>query len=149
MLTAAILAVGGDEERLARTLASLMPAVLEGFLREAAVVDGSRSPGPALIADHAGCALVPDLRAAAQAARCDWLLILEAGARLEEGWVEAARGHVATSRRPARFAARGGLLSRIFRPGPPFRRGLLVRREEAMARGEAGLARLWAVRLGA
>ncbi|HEV7254804.1 MAG TPA: hypothetical protein VGN97_17115 [Mesorhizobium sp.] len=149
MLTAVILAGEGDEERLARTLVSLIPAVLEGFLRDAAVVDGGGAAGLADVADHAGCAFVPDLRTAAETARSDWLLILEAGARLEEPWAGAVRDHIAGSRRPARFRVGGGLLARLLRRGAPFRRGLLVRREEALVKGQAGLARVRAARLGA
>lgn len=147
MLTAAILAREGDEERLARTLAALVPAVLDSFLREAMVVDGGGAPGLMLVADHAGCALVPDLRAAAETARGEWLLILEAGARLEEPWVEVARNHIAATRQPASFKLRERLLPRLFRRGAPFRHGLLVRREEVLAKGEAGLAGVRTVRL--
>lgn len=149
MLTAVILAVDGDEERLGRTLASLVPGVLDGLVRDAIVVDGGRSAGLALVADHAGCGTAPDLAAGVAAAKGEWLLIVRAGARPQNGWGDAVREHLAGSRRPARFRASGGLLARLFRRAAPFGAGLLLRREEALAAGGTGLARMRAVPLEA
>jgi rSAM/selenodomain-associated transferase 2 len=85
------------ERTLGPTLGTLVPAVVEGVVREAIVVDGGSTDETCIIADAAGTQLVhsprgrgTQLDAGAAAARGDWLLFLHADTVLEPGWAEEA-----------------------------------------------------------
>lgn len=152
MISVVIQAGAGDEERLARTLASLVPAAVEGAVREAIVVNEDRAGEVARVADHAGCRVAASLAAAVEAARGDWLLLLEPGARLLEGWSEVALAHVGQGGKPARLArdasVRISLRQRLRARGRPLARGLLIARREASSLG-GGMTRLRLVTLPA
>lgn len=98
MLTV-VIATSNDEERLAYTLAALVPAAAEGFVREVIVADAGSSDATTAVADATGCVLIVGQgtvgerlhRAAEQASRGDWLLFLPPGAVLESRW-EAEAG---------------------------------------------------------
>lgn len=92
------------ERTLAATLAALVPAAIEGFVREVIVVDGGSRDATLRVADAAGCTMLPaprgrgaQLAAGAAAARCDWLLFLHADTVLDEDWVGAARRFIAAA----------------------------------------------------
>lgn len=95
-----------DEDGLAKTLASLVSGAVEGLVREVIVCDLGSSDGTEMVAEHAGCVFLPGVRSedAVARARSDWVLMLEPGARLVPGWVEAAREHVAVAESPAIFS---------------------------------------------
>jgi rSAM/selenodomain-associated transferase 2 len=85
------------EQTLAPTLAALVPAVVDGIVQEAIIVDGGSSDGTAIIADAAGAKFLhaprgsgSQLQAGAAAARGDWLLFLQADTMLEPGWADEA-----------------------------------------------------------
>jgi rSAM/selenodomain-associated transferase 2 len=97
------------ERTLAPTLAALVPAVVEGIVQEAIVVDGGSTDETRVIAEAAGTVLIEaprgrgsQLEAGASQARADWLLFLHADTVLEPGWAEEAQsfmGRVASGRR--------------------------------------------------
>ena len=140
---------GADDQRLATTLATLVPGAVEGVVREVVLVDRGMGPDAWTVADHAGCRVVaPDeFRHAIVGARGDWLLFLEPGARLLPGWMEAVIGHAEAAAlgrgvlEPARFRrARGdrpGLLGRLRQIRTALAEGFLVRKTQGI-----GLARL-------
>ena len=142
MLSVVIATKDGDEERLAHTLASLVPAAVEGVLREVVVSAPEGAPGVHAVAEHAGCRLAGSLSAAVGAAKGEWLLFLEPGARLREGWSESALAHASARSGPARFTAEASGWRRWARrlAGRKRRlaRGLLIRRAEAAAAVEEG-----------
>lgn len=81
------------EATLALTLAALVPAAVDGLVREVIVVDGGSSDRTLAIVDSAGADLLqsnagrgPQLAAGAQRARARWLLFLHADTVLEPGW---------------------------------------------------------------
>ncbi|MGH6736435.1 MAG: TIGR04283 family arsenosugar biosynthesis glycosyltransferase [Methyloceanibacter sp.] len=83
---------------LVHTLASLVPAVVEGVVQEAIVADGGSTDETCAIADAAGTHLVvaprgrgTQLNAGAAIARGDWLLFLHADTVLEPGWIAEAQ----------------------------------------------------------
>jgi rSAM/selenodomain-associated transferase 2 len=85
------------EARLPQTLTALVPAALEGFVREVVVVDGGSEDKTCEIADHAGAEVITappnrgaQLRAGANAARHPWLLFLNADTVLDAGWEREA-----------------------------------------------------------
>jgi glycosyltransferase involved in cell wall biosynthesis len=146
-----------DEERLARTLASLVGGAVEGVVREVMVCDRGSTDQTGLVADHAGCLWLEhaDLAAGIRRARGDWLLLVEPGARLIAGWPEPVMRHTAEAVGPARFTrSRAGaphLLSRLFSARRPLADGLVISKRQAAALvakggGAAALARRFGVR---
>jgi hypothetical protein len=154
MLTAIILA-GNDVEALEATLASLVPAVAEGVVRDAVVIDCSMGEGVRSLADAAGTRYAPaeagdagstSWRRGADLARGAWLFLLAAGDVPERGWaVEAERfvmsaGHSDTaSSRAARFRREAsGFRERLYRLArrwpsrPVIEPGLIVPRTVAL-----------------
>jgi rSAM/selenodomain-associated transferase 2 len=86
------------EERLAACLTALVPAVVEGLIREVTLVDGGSIDRTLKIADQAGVDVMSSepgrgvqLKAGARRARQPWLLFLHADCVLSTGWdVEVA-----------------------------------------------------------
>lgn len=85
------------EAYLARCLTALVPAAVDGVVREVVVVDGGSSDATATIADDAGANFVKaergrglQLAAGAAAAKSRWLLFLHADTVLQPGWEEEA-----------------------------------------------------------
>lgn len=128
-----------DEEGLARTLATLVHAVVEGAVRDVVVCDLGSTDQTHYVAEHAGCHFLAagGIGAGIAAARSDWLLVLEPGARLLDGWIDDARAHVNRATLPARFsrsrADRPPFLARMFGPGRPLEQGLLIGKRQAAA----------------
>jgi rSAM/selenodomain-associated transferase 2 len=103
------------ETTLGPTLAALVPAVVDGIIQEAILVDGGSTDDTCVIAAAAGTRLIRtklgrgmQLQAGATAARGDWLLFLHADTVLEPGWAEEAEAFielVMTGRRAQAAAA--------------------------------------------
>jgi rSAM/selenodomain-associated transferase 2 len=103
------------DETLASTLAALVPAAVEGLVREVVIVDGGSSDRTQAIAEGMGARwlMAPrgrgaQLAAGACAAGCAWLLFLHADTVLEPGWIQEAGSFIdqverATTRRAAAF----------------------------------------------
>ncbi len=86
------------ERTLAHTLTALVPAVVDGIVQEAILVDGGSTDDTRAIAEAAGTHLVvapagrgSQLEAGASHAKGDWLLFLHADTVLEPGWAEEAQ----------------------------------------------------------
>ena len=84
---------------LAATLTALVPAFVDGVVREVIVVDGGSRDETLAIADAAGARIFEaetgrglQLRAGGCEARGDWLLFLHADTTLEPGWHSEAAG---------------------------------------------------------
>lgn len=97
-------------ESLAAALAALVPAAVEGIIREVVIVDGGSTDVTARIAEESGAVLLrsapgrgTQLRQGACCARSDWLLFLHADTILEPGWereVSALMARVGAGDRP-------------------------------------------------
>jgi rSAM/selenodomain-associated transferase 2 len=81
------------EASLVRTLAALVPAAVDGLVKEVIVIDGGSSDGTARIAEEAGARFVVrsggrgyQLLAGAQRAGFPWLLFLHADTVLAADW---------------------------------------------------------------
>jgi rSAM/selenodomain-associated transferase 2 len=103
------------EATLVHTLASLVPAVVDGLVQEAIIVDGGSTDATFAIAEAAGARFMraergrgSQLDAGANAARGDWFLFLHGDTVLEPGWEEAVWSfteRVDMGRRPQAVAA--------------------------------------------
>lgn len=123
------------EELLARTLASLVGGAVEGVVREVIVCDRGSSDRTRDVAGQTGCLFLPDagIGAGIEKARGEWLLLLEPGARLVDGWIEAVLAHVGDEAGPACFRqARQPFLKRLFGRRRPLARGLVIARGQAL-----------------
>ena len=132
-MISAVLATHNEARRLGETLAALVPAAVDGLVRQVIIADAGSTDATLEIADDAGATIVAgDLLAGVRAAKEDWLLVLDPGARLTPGWDAVARVHAASGTGPAviRVGPRKGLLS-LIAPAPVA--GLLLRRTEVLA----------------
>ena len=85
------------ERTLALTLSALVPAAVDGIVRQVIVVDGGSTDATAKVADIAGADVVTSapgrggqLAQGAAAARFPWLLFLNADTVLQDGWERSA-----------------------------------------------------------
>jgi len=97
---------------LPRTLAPLVDGVAHGIVRQVICADGGSGDGTTDIADAAGCDLVTSeggrgkqIRAAVPGAKGKYLFILDPGAELRAGWIEAAEAFCATLQSRIKAAA--------------------------------------------
>lgn len=89
-----------EADLLPLTLAALVPAAVDGLVREVIVSDGGSTDATLEIAEEAGARLVTSakgrgaqLAAACALAKGPWLLILHADTRLAIGWETIALSH--------------------------------------------------------
>lgn len=128
-----------DEEGLARTLASLIGGAVEGLVREVIVCDMGSSDQTHYVAEHAGCHYLTQggIGAGIRRAKGDWLLLLEPGARLADGWIAEVGTHIARQTMAARFSrsrsARTPFLSRVLSRNRALAEGLLISAGQASA----------------
>ncbi|MET3667568.1 cell wall biosynthesis glycosyltransferase [Caulobacter sp. 1776] len=128
-----VLVASEDLPGLAAQMAMLVPAAVDGLVKEVILV-GSGEPGVEALAEDSGARLVTTsddigarLSAGAAVARGDWILTLRSAPALREGWREPIEKHLAGGAgAPACLTAPGGLLSKL----SPRLHGVLVRRLE-------------------
>ncbi len=96
MISVIIPALNAEAE-LAATLTALVPAAVDGIIREVIVVDGGSKDRTRQIADQSGATIVEaapgrggQLAQGAAKARFPWLLFVHADTALEEGWEREA-----------------------------------------------------------
>jgi len=138
MMLSVLIETRNDEEGLARTLASLIGGAVEGVVRDVIVCDTGSTDQTHRVAEHAGCQYVTGgIAAGIRQAKGDWLLLVEPGARLVEGWIDAVVAHTARQTMPARFSrARGSrtpFLARVFSGNRALADGLLISKLQATA----------------
>ncbi|MCG6113794.1 MAG: glycosyltransferase [Mesorhizobium sp.] len=136
-----------DEDALARTLASLVSASVDGVVREVIICDAGSTDRTHLVADHTGCQfLTGGLSAGIRQARSDWLMFLRPGTRLADGWTAELIEHIARGGGPARFTrsrmSRPPILSRLFGLKRNRFDGLVIEkaRAQSLARGDEDAA---------
>lgn len=128
-----------DEEQLARTLATLVGGAVEGIVQEVIVCDRGSSDQTDKVAEHAGCVWLPDtdIMTAVSGAKGGWLLFLQPGARLLDGWTDTTVVHMEKAKMPARFsrsrAHRQPFLSRLLVRPKALAQGLLIPKARALA----------------
>ena len=117
-----IIATNDSERALVPTLAALVPGATAGVVREVIVTDGGSRDQTEQVADIAGCRFLSSaaprgirLKAAADAARGDWLMFLEPGLVPGPTWIDetiAFTDAAGEAPRAAVFRREGGALRR-------------------------------------
>jgi hypothetical protein len=101
-MISAVIRAGGDGEALGATITALVPAVADGVLRDAVIVDECGNAGIDEIADAAGTHYLKlsageDVwRRGANAVKGPWLLLIAAGDLPEPAWAVAAERFIRT-----------------------------------------------------
>lgn len=133
-----------QENALAVTLATLVQGAVDGLVAEVVILDRGSRDGTAKLADAAGCKFLenPDLREVVRAARGDWLLLIEPGARPLLGWVDHIGQHLAAGRQAARMRPsreyRLPFLARMRRRTSALEHGVLIPKRQAIANARPG-----------
>jgi hypothetical protein len=133
-----------NEPELAYTLSVLVSGAVDGVVSEVIVLDKGSKDGTARLADAAGCKYLQSwtLTDTVHAARGEWLLFLEPGARPQSGWVEEVLEYAAIDGKPARFTKsrrfRKPWFKRLIARRAPLEDGLLVRKRDLLAALKSG-----------
>src|ERR1700749_1940802 len=111
-----VIATQDDGQTLGQTLAALVPAAVDGLVREVILADAGSTDETLAIAEDAGARVVScggpveaRLLEGCKAARSDWLLILEASVPAPHGWEGPAGAHMEKHSGKAAFWGRSGL----------------------------------------
>jgi glycosyltransferase involved in cell wall biosynthesis len=130
------------QARLPDTLSALIPATVDGLVREVIVADGGSTDQTCLLADAAGAEIVSagktrssQLIAGARRAKHPWLMFVQPGTVLEPGWEREASifmeavdaGRRAPAAAAFSFALDGRGLSALLREGRAHLRCLALR----------------------
>ncbi len=134
-----VLVASEDLPGLAAQMTMLVPAAVDGLVKEVILVASDEpggEPGVEALAEDSGARLVTTsgdrLAAGAAVARGDWILTLRSAPGLREGWREPIEKHLAGGAgAPAVLTVPGGLLSKL----SPRLHGVLVRRLDWPASG--------------
>lgn len=127
------------DELLAKTLSTLVGGAVEGLVRDVVVVDHGSTDQTHTVADAAGATFLQNqsLLDGIRQTRGEWLLILEPGAKLIDGWIDPVAQHIDHMPGPARFSRnpihRKPFLARVFGAATPLSDGLLISKRQAIA----------------
>lgn len=116
-------------------LSALVPAAVDGLVRQVVVVDASSTDNTAEICDDAGADLVGSLDEAGRKARNDRVLVLPVDIRLKPGWDAALGAHLVRGGKPAILQGeRDGWLKAV-------KTGVLVKPEALSGAGDLAAVR--------
>ena len=134
-----------NEPELASTLAVLVSGAVDGLVSDVIVLDHGSQDGSARVADAAGCRFLHnwDLAQALSAARGEWIMLLEPGARPQSGWIEEVLEYAALAKVPARFSPsrryRRPFFKRFAKRAGALEFGLLMPKRQAKALAQPGM----------
>ncbi|MBO3759068.1 glycosyl transferase [Ciceribacter sp. L1K23] len=126
------------EPELAQTLAGLVAGAVEGLVSDVVILDHGSTDGSSRVAEAAGCRFYEqwDMQEVVRAARGEWLLVVEPGARPAGSWIDEICEYIALNTAPAQFSPsrnhRLPLLRRLGRKASPLEDGLLLSKRQAM-----------------
>jgi hypothetical protein len=134
-----------QEPELAQTLSVLVAGAVEGLVSDVIVLDHGSQDGSSFVADAAGCRFYQqwDMKELLVSARGEWLLLVEPGARLMQGWIDEVAEYVALNKVPASFSEsrfyRLPFYRRLTRSRPPLENGLLLPKSQALSLVTSGM----------
>jgi hypothetical protein len=134
-----------QESELAQTLSVLVSGAVEGLVSDVIILDHVSQDGSSRVADAAGCRFHQgwDIADVVGSARGEWLLLMEAGARPQAGWIDEVMEYIALGRVPARFAPsrtyRKPFFKRFGRRTAPLEHGLLLPKQQAVTLARSGM----------
>jgi hypothetical protein len=134
-----------NEPELAYTLAVLVSGAVDGLVSDVIVLDHGSRDGSARVADAAGCKFLDkwDLHETLRAARGEWIMLLEPGARPQAGWIEEILEYASLAKLPARFSPsqrfRRPLFRRLTRRTGALELGFLMPKRQAAALARPGM----------
>lgn len=134
-----------QEPELAQTLSVLVAGAVEGLVSDVIVLDHGSKDGSSFVADAAGCRFYQqwDMKELLGSVRGEWLLLVEPGARLTQGWIDEVAEYVVLNKVPARFsesrAYRLPFYRRLTRSRPPLENGLLLPKRHAQSLVRSGM----------
>ena len=116
MISVVVFTANADRD-LAVLLSALVPAAVDGLVREVLVVDAGSTDATLAICEDAGAHVVAGFAAALRRAKGDYVLALPVALRLRPGWDESVRRHLEEGGGPALLVAREpGLRERLTGP---------------------------------
>jgi hypothetical protein len=133
-----------QENETAQTLNVLVAGAVEGLISDVVILNRGSHDGIQKLADAAGCRYYGhwDIEEVLRAARGEWLLLIEPGARPQSGWIEEVFEYVSVGKDPARFSEsrtfRKPILKRIGRKRPALESGVILTKRQAMAVARSG-----------
>lgn len=133
-----------QETEAAHTLNALVSGAVEGLVSDVLILDNGSSDGIQKLAEAAGCRYYDawDMKDVLDAARGDWLFLIEPGARPQPGWIEEIFEYASVTRDPACFSDsrtfRKPLLKRIGRRRGALENGVILTKRQAMAIARSG-----------
>ena len=119
MLTV-IIPTHNQAAELATLLEALVPAAVDGLVREVIVADGGSTDLTLEICEDAGAVVVTGgIAEAARAAKAEWVLLAPVTLQLAPTWMDGLKAHLSKGRRGVVLSGRRepGLLARL-RPAP-------------------------------
>lgn len=134
-----------NEPELAYTLAVLVSGAVDGLVSDVIVLDHGSRDGSARVADAAGCKFLQewDLHETIRAARGEWIMLLEPGARPQSGWIEEILEYASLAKVPARFSPahrfRRPFLDRLTKRAGALELGFLMPKRQAAALAKPGM----------
>lgn len=135
-MISAIVPTRDSARELQSLLSALVPAAVEGLVREVVVADAGSTDITDVICDDAGARLLQGgVSAAAKAAKSDWLLVLPVDLRLARGWHEAVADHLKDGGGEALILGVGAARGWLQRFKPPAQSAMLVRKETVTEAG--------------
>lgn len=146
-MLSALIPTANSQDDLAVLLAALVPAAVEGLVREVICADAASTDATAALCEDAGVKLLQGgLVEAAKSARSDWLLILPVSLRLAGGWDDAVARRLAQQPAPLKVSGLKphGLVAGLA-PAPC---GLVIQKAKVTARAETRDAKALIAALG-
>ncbi|MBL0370755.1 glycosyl transferase [Rhizobium sp. KVB221] len=134
-----------NEQELAHTLAVLVAGAVDGLVSDVIVLDHGSQDASAAVADAAGCRFLTQwsLEETLLSARGDWVMLLEAGARPQSGWIEEVSEYAAIAGMPARFSPsrrfRRPFFKRLMARTGALENGYLISKRQAAALARPGM----------
>lgn len=133
-----------QEAEAAHTLNALVSGAVEGLVSDVVILDHGSRDGIQKLAEAAGCRYYTqwDMPDVLSAARGEWLMLVEPGARPQPGWIDEIFEYASVTREPARFSEsrtfRRPLLRRLARRRAVLELGVILPKRQALLLARSG-----------